>query len=399
VINDTCGHAAGDELIRQVAWLIRGQLRAGDVLARLGGDEFGALLPRCSAANAVALAESIRQHIADGRFRWGDKLFRINASIGVLGLNDTQGTVGDALSAADQACYLAKDTGRNRVQLYRPDDQEVRSRHGEMRWVERLHAAIEQDSFVLVAQEIRPINRAELRRGRLSSQHFELLVRMIAEDGTLVAPMAFIPAAERYGLMPRIDRWIISHACRQLATLEARGVVLPTCMINLSGASVSDTRLADFIGGCLNENGLSGRHIGFEVTETAAIDNLASAAHLMSRLRALGCPIALDDFGAGMCSFSYLKSLPVDFLKIDGGFVRDITTDPIDAALVEAIQRIARLMGLQTIAECVEDQAALEALQAIEVDYAQGFHIRRPIPLAQIEHIAGSETPPQALSA
>jgi len=384
VINDTCGHAAGDGLIRKIAWLIDEQIRASDILARLGGDEFGALLREIRCDDAVALADGIRRRIAELRFDWEGRIFAVNASIGVIVIDDTLATVGDALSAADQACYLAKDSGRNRVQLYRPDDQQVKTRHGEMVWVERLNAALDNNSFILVAQEIRAIGQED-RSGRQSPVHrYELLLRMIGPDGEWIAPMAFIPAAERYGLMPRVDRWVIAQACRELAALRTLGRWLPVCMINLSGASVSDPSLADYISGCLRQFSLPGPQIGFELTETAAIGNLASASQLMTRLRGLGSPIALDDFGSGMSSFSYLKALPIDFLKIDGSFVRDINSDPVDRAVVEAIQRIARVMGIQTIAESVEDEAALKSLTEIGVDYAQGFHVGRPTLLSEV---------------
>jgi diguanylate cyclase (GGDEF)-like protein/PAS domain S-box-containing protein len=381
VINDTCGHAAGDGLIRKIAWLITEQLRSTDTLARLGGDEFGALLRGISADDAVTLADGIRRRIAELRFDWEGRIFAVNSSIGVLALDDTVTAVGDALSAADQACYLAKDTGRNRVQLYRPDDQRMKARHGEMRWVERLNTALDNDSFLLVAQEIRPVASGQDSRS-LPVHRFELLVRMIAPDGTWIAPMAFIPAAERYGLMARVDRWVIAQACRELAALRAAGRWLPVCMVNLSGASVSDPSLAEYISSCLKQYGLPGPQIGFELTETAAIGNLASASLLMTRLRSLGSPIALDDFGSGMSSFSYLKTLPIDYLKIDGIFVRDVSTDPVDRAVVEAIQRVARVMGIQTIAESVENEAALRALTEIGVDYAQGLYIAAPAMLA-----------------
>ena len=384
VINDTCGHAAGDGLIRKIAWLIGDQLRSTDVLARLGGDEFGALLLGIGSDDALTLADGIRRRIAELRFEWSERIFAVNASIGVIVIDNTLATVGDALSAADQACYLAKDSGRNRVQLYRPDDQQVQSRRGEMRWVERLNAALDSDSFVLVAQEIRCIGSAANPAARDPVQRFELLVRMIAPDGSWVPPMAFIPAAERYGLMPRVDRWVIAQACRELAALRSQGFWLPVCMINLSGASVSDPSLADYISGCLRQFALPGAQIGFELTETAAIGNLASASQLMTRLRSLGSPIALDDFGSGMSSFSYLKALPIDFLKIDGAFVRDVSTDPVDRAVVEAIQRIGRVMGIQTIAESVEDEAALRALIEMGVDYVQGYHVAIPAPLSEI---------------
>jgi diguanylate cyclase (GGDEF)-like protein/PAS domain S-box-containing protein len=384
VINDTCGHAAGDGLIRKVAFLINDQLPGGDVLARLGGDEFGALLRDISCKEALALADSIRCRITELRFDWNGTLFAVNSSIGVAVIDNTIASVSDALSAADQACYLAKDSGRNRVQLYRPDDRRVQARHGEMLWVERINAALDHDSFVLVAQEIRAIGANAAANRQLPVHRFELLLRMTESDGTWIAPMAFIPTAERYGLMPRLDRWVIAQACRELAALRTQGRRLPVCTINLSSASVSDPSLADYISGCLRQHGLPGPQIGFELTETAAIGDLASASQLMTRLRALGSPIALDDFGSGMSSFSYLKALPIDFLKIDGAFVRNVSSDPVDRAVVEAIQRVGRVMSIQTIAECVEDEAALKSLTEIGVDYAQGWQVGRPALLTEI---------------
>jgi diguanylate cyclase (GGDEF)-like protein/PAS domain S-box-containing protein len=387
VINDTCGHAAGDGLIRKIAWLINDQLRSTDVLARLGGDEFGALLRDIRVDDAVALADSIRRRIAELRYNWDGRIFAVNSSIGVIVMDDTLATVGDALSAADQACYLAKDNGRNRVQLYRPDDQQVKLRHGEMRWVERLNVALDSGSFVLVAQQIRSIGpQPQMGTRHSPALRFEMLMRMVAPDGAWIPPMAFIPAAERFGLMPRVDRWVIAQACRELAALRSTGRRLPVCMINLSGASVSDPSLADYISGCLRQYGLPGPQIGFELTETAAIGNLSSASQLMTRLRSLGSPIALDDFGSGMSSFSYLKALPIDFLKIDGAFVRNIATDPVDRAVVEAIQRIGHVMGIQTIAESVENEEALQTLTSIGVDYAQGMHVARAALLTEIAH-------------
>ena len=383
VINDTCGHAAGDALIRKIAWLIHDQLRSTDTLARLGGDEFGALLGAIRSGDAVTLADGIRRRIAELRFDWEGRIFAVNSSIGVIVLDDTLASVGDALSAADQACYLAKDSGRNCVQLYRPDDRRMQIRHGEMRWVERINTALDNDSFVLVAQEIKAIGPTH-RILHSPPRRYELLLRMIGPDSAWIPPMAFIPAAERYGLMPRIDRWVIAQACRELAALRLAGRGLPVCMINLSGASVSDPSLADYISHSLSQFGLPGRHIGFELTETAAISNLASASQLMTRLRGLGSPIALDDFGSGMSSFSYLKTLPIDFLKIDGAFVRDVSSDPVDRAVVEAIQRVGRVMAIQTIAECVENEAACRALTEIGVDYVQGFHIAQPLLMARL---------------
>ncbi len=391
VINDTCGHAAGDELIQKVSWLVRNQLQSDDVLARVGGDEFGVLLPRRSASAALAVAEGIRLQISSLRFQFKDRLFAVSASLGVLALDDTVPSVGDALSGADQACYLAKDNGRNRVQLYHPDDKQVQIRHGEMRWVERLHAALEQESFALLAQEIRPVGARLDQDGPVPPRRFEMLLRMLGADGELIAPMAFIPAAERYGLMPRLDRWVIERVCRELAQLRDGGDSFPTCMVNLSGTSVCDPGLADYIADCLGRSHLRGGLLGFELTETAAVANLTQASQLMTRLRAMGCPIALDDFGSGMSSFSYLRNLPIDMLKIDGAFIRNINTDPIDFAMVETIHRIGGIMGVRTVAESVENENVLSALALIGVDFAQGFHIRRPVPLEQMKLIPAAE--------
>ena len=384
VINDTCGHAAGDELICQVSWAVKQKLRESDVLARLGGDEFGVLLTACPQSLAMTVAESIRRHISELRFTWESKSFVVNVSIGVLALTESLVSVDDALSAADQACYLAKDNGRNRVQFYRPDDQQMRARHGEMQWVERLNTALEVGRFSLYAQEIRPITKPAKLRAGSEAPRFELLLRLVDSDGTLVAPMAFIPAAERFGLMPRIDRWVISKACSNLAELRARHGLIPTCMINLSGASVNDPGLADFVRAQLEQFGLPRYSIGFEVTETTAIANLATAAQLMNRLREIGCPIALDDFGSGMSSFGYLRSLPVDYLKIDGDFVKDMTSDSVDYAVVEAIHHIGRVMGVKTVAESVESEEILTALGVVGVDFAQGFHLALPGPMMEM---------------
>jgi diguanylate cyclase (GGDEF)-like protein len=384
VINDTCGHAAGDQLICQVSWVIKQQLRPGEVLARLGGDEFGVLLANSPQQTALDVAESIRRAISELRFIRGGKTFVVNASIGVLSLAEALPTVDDALSAADQACYLAKDNGRNRVQMYRTDDQQMRARHGEMQWVERLNAALEFNRFALYAQEIRPVtNLATIGRVKETSR-FEVLLRLVDADGSLIAPMAFIPAAERFGLMPRIDRWVVANACRIIAEVRAGHGAVPTCLINLSGASLTDPEFVEFVASELVRFSLPRSSIGFEVTETAAIANLASAAQLMNRLKDIGCPIALDDFGSGMSSFGYLRSLPVDYLKIDGEFVKDMTTDAVDHAVVESIHHIGRVMGIRTVAESVETEAVLAALLLVGVDFAQGLHIGAPVPLRDV---------------
>lgn len=393
VVNDTCGHAAGDELICQVSSAVRQRLRGGDLLARLGGDEFGILLANCSSQAALGLAESVRGRIAELRFLWKEKMFTVNVSIGVLSLADSLPTVDDALSAADQACYLAKDNGRNRVQIYRPDDHEMRTRHGEMQWVEKINSALECDRFALFAQEIRPLASANAPGHDADATHYEILLRMIDADGTQIAPMAFIPAAERFGVMPRIDRWVIANACKALAEMRLRQASVPRYMINLSGGSVTDSGLVDFVRENLAKFNLPGDALGFEVTETSAIANLARASELMRQLKEIGCPISLDDFGSGMSSFAYLRSLPIDFLKIDGEFVKDMTTDVIDYAVVEAIHHIGRVMGIKTVAESVENEAILGALMLIGVDFAQGYHLGRPVPMLETRHRHSASAP------
>jgi len=394
VVNDTCGHAAGDELLRQMSCRLQALVAHAGTLGRLGGDEFGLLLPRHSLREAEELAERLRREINEQRFYWKERMFAVSASIGVVPLDRELRTVAEALSAADQACYLAKENGRDRVHLYLPDDKQVRQRWGEMYWIERLQTALDRDELTLVAQEIRPV-MAPASGGPLSSpppRRFELLLRMNDPDGQLVPPMSFIPAAERYGLMPRVDRWVIARACTELALLRDSGLPLPTCMVNLSGASASDPRLADFVASCLAENGLEGRHLGVELTETAAVHNLEACSDLMARLRRLGCPIALDDFGSGMSSFSYLRNLPIDYLKIDRAFICNVASDPIDHAMVETIQRIGGIMDVRTVAEGVESEDVLAALSLIGVHFAQGNHIRRPVPLVQMHTLVGSST-------
>jgi diguanylate cyclase (GGDEF)-like protein/PAS domain S-box-containing protein len=379
LVNDTCGHAAGDELLRQVSALLKPRLREGDTLARLGGDEFGVLLAHCPPSSALRIAESLRKTIADFHFVWKQRPFKVGVSVGVVDLATVTPTLAQVLSAADAACYMAKDKGRNRVQPYSAGSGEVLARRGEMEWASRLHAALEQDRFCLYAQPVHGV------RGESAHPAYtELLLRLQDEAGVVVPPMSFIPAAERYHLMPAVDRWVIGTAFARIAEYAAAGQLarLGICAINVSGASLSDDEFLDFVQTQFVRHRVPHAAVCFEITETSAVTSLAKAVSFMSALRGCGCRFALDDFGVGVSSFTYLKHLPVDYLKIDGSFVKDLLHDPVDRAMVEAINRIGHLMGKETIAESVEGEATLEALRVIGVDYAQGFGIALPEPFA-----------------
>lgn len=375
IINDTCGHVAGDELLRQVATLLKGPIRGGDTLARLGGDEFGVLLQDCMLPNAQHIGERMLELIRDFRFSWQGKSFNIGASIGLVMLDRPGLTLADVLRQVDMACYAAKDKGRNRIQLYMPDSLELRRLHGEMEWVNRINRALEHDRFELYHQRIFSLN------GTSPPNCCEFLVRMHeTEDSDLILPGAFIPAAERYGLMPTLDRWVVAHSFTYLASCRVAGSVLSQgiAFINLSGATLNDETFLDYVKAQLAQHQLPASGICFEITETAAIANLNHALAFIDGVKTLGCHVALDDFGAGLSSFSYLKTLPADFLKIDGAFVRDMLDDPMDAAIVEAINSIGHVAGLKTIAEFVENDAIRSRLLEIGVDYVQGFGVHRP---------------------
>ncbi|MHB8472505.1 MAG: EAL domain-containing protein [Gammaproteobacteria bacterium] len=375
VVNDTCGHIAGDELLRQLAGLLHGEVRESDILARLGGDEFGVMLKGCCLSQALRIAEDLRARVKDFRFVWQGHSFEIGVSIGIAALNATTQSIADVMSVADVACYAAKDLGRNRVHVYQPDDSELKQRRGEMRWVSRLHKAIAEDRFVLYYQPI-----VQVIRGATDDLHFEVLIRLRDEQGKEVPPMAFIPAAERYNLMPSIDRWVVRNTLRYLRALPSPPAQW-LCVMNLSGQTLCDDQFLDYVLDQLQVAEIDPRHLCFEITETAAIANLRHAVHFMTELKAIGCRFALDDFGSGLSSFAYLKNLRVDYLKIDGGFVKDMVDDPIDCAMVEAINQIGHVMGIQTIAEFVESDAILSALGRLGVDYAQGYWVAAPRPL------------------
>ncbi len=373
LVNDTSGHLAGDELLRQLAYLLKQQIRAGDTIARLGGDEFGILLSGCPLKEAEEIADKLRRTVEEFRFVWDETSFELGVSIGLVQLDENSEGVTAVLSAADVACYTAKDLGRNRYHLYTPDDQELSRRHSEMSWVSRIRQALDENRLELYQQRIAPIQQAD------APSHVEILLRMRDENGDMVPPAQFIPAAERYNLMGLVDRWVIDNTLAALREPTAPRRVA----INLSGTSLGDEQLLEYIRERLEHHGIDATRLTFEITETAAITHLATAIHFIGELKKIGCRFALDDFGSGLSSFTYLKNLPVDYLKIDGSFVKDLIDDPIDLAMVDAINRVGRVMGIRTIAEFVENDAIKARLVELGVDYAQGYGIARPAPLSE----------------
>jgi len=379
IVNDTCGHAGGDVLLQLLTRMLLTHLRDSDLLARLGGDELGVLLPHCPPERAMLLADTLRRAVRDFDFTWEDKQFQLGASIGVAVIDADSKSTTDLLTAADQACALAKEQGRNRIHFYQESDLMLAQRRGEMQWVGRLKEAFEQHAFRLYALPIVSLHEP-------AEAHDEVLVRLLDPDGELVLPGDFIPAAERYDMMVSIDRWVIRAVCRHVKTLRdslppeadfvaSRHRAPALYSINLSGTSLSDDHLHDYIVDQFVQNEVAPEQICFEVTETAAITHLPKAQAFMARLHAMGCRFSLDDFGAGLSSFAYLKVLPVDYLKIDGMFIRDIRNNAINCALVKAINEVGHVMGIRTVAEYVEDDETLTLIRTLGVDYAQGHAV------------------------
>ncbi len=376
VVNDTCGHAAGDQLLKQVTALLAQEIRKQDTLARLGGDEFAVLLEACPLEPALRVAEALRQRISELLFVWEGRSFQLTVSIGVVPFKAHQYNRSDLLRVADSACYVAKEAGRNRVHVYDDADTAVATRNGELDWYSRLQKALTEDRFVLYAQRI-----ASIQESGGGFESVEVLIRLLDDEGKIVAPMAFIPAAERYGLMPSIDRWVISKALQMHAGFAKHYKLPARFSINLSGASMADASLVDFVRQQLKTHRVAPELVCFEITETAAVGNFDVAVQMMHGMRELGCRFALDDFGAGMSSFTYLKRLPVDYVKIDGAFVKDMSKDAVDFAMVEAIHNIAHRLGLRTVAEFVQNDATIEMLRRLGVDYVQGYGVEKPRPL------------------
>lgn len=376
VVNDTCGHAAGDELLRQVSLRLKATVDASGTVARLGGDEFGILLEGVHAPESHAIAERLRQTIDSMEFSWERRIFGCSASLGVVTLDTAMGNAADALSAADSACFMAKERGRNRVQIHCLDDSDILARRREMDWVIRLRSALAQGRLMLFAQRILP-TKPDSRKTPL---RMELLLRLEDEDGTIVPPMAFIPAAERFGLMHLLDRLVLKKAFDKIASLSPRAREGVDLSINLSGSTLSDDWLLPYVKERLEADASLAGHICFEVTETSALQHLSRTIVLMLELKELGFRFALDDFGSGMSSLSYLKQLPVDYLKIDGVFIRQITSNAADAAMVEAMAKVASVMGIRTVAEYVDSEPTRRLLESLNIDYIQGFSVHVPEP-------------------
>ncbi len=381
IVNDTCGHIAGDELLRQISTSLTTRIRRSDVLARLGGDEFGLLLENCTLELAEEICEGIRKRIKDTRFVWEDNSFEIGVSIGIVPILSEGGNTQEALRAVDAALYEAKDKGRNRVCVHSKESIDLEQRQGEISWVYRINQAIENDGLRLYYQEILP-----LQDKPSNYSHAEILLRMIGDKGEIISPMSFLPAAERFHLMPEIDRWVIHKSFIELAKLKNLKVRIKRFNINLSGQSLSDPDLLDYIRTELAVSGITANDICFEVTETAAISNLSAASVLIDELRKMGFRFALDDFGSGLSSFGYLKNLKVDYLKIDGTFIRDIATDTADHAMVRSINQVAHVMGIETVAEYIENQDIHIMTVGIGIDYGQGIYLAEPRPFEELLH-------------
>ena len=381
LVNDSCSHAAGDELLRQVTQLLLGTIRQRDTLGRLGGDEFGLLLENCPLGKAVDIAAKLQKAMDTFRYTHGEQTFHLGASIGVVPIDENTSGIASVMSAADAACYIAKESGRNRVQIAHLGDRRMQQRQGEMQWISRLKQALEDDRFTLYYQPVVPCAGGSSRE-----RHIEILLRMIDEDGTLIRPGTFLPAAEKYNLASHIDRWVITRVMEWQAQHSSTTHPPPTITVNLSGQTLCSVEMLKFIIDRSEHTGVSPRHIIFEITETKAISSIPSTTNFMLTLRGCGFRFSLDKFGSGLSTFTYLKKLPVDYLKIDGIYVRDILADPVDYAMVRSFNELGQLLGKETIAEYVESLDIADELRKMGINYAQGCAYATPAPLTNFVH-------------
>jgi diguanylate cyclase (GGDEF)-like protein/PAS domain S-box-containing protein len=376
LINDTHGRSAGDQLLKKISLLLKECLGDDDSLARLGGDEFAVILKHQSMENAKRAAKALCRAVRDFDHVWQNKPYEVGVSIGLVPITAQWHDLAEIMRVADSACDVAKEMGRNRVHAYEPRDLALRQREVEMRWIQHIRQALKEDRFQLYCQNIVPLSGdADL------DTHYEILLRMKSDDGKMVRPTEFIAAAERYHLMPAIDRWVVTNALALLSKRLSRSELSGMFAINISGQSLDDEEFLDFVMARLHGSAVPPEMICFEITETVAATNLVVVQRFMSVLRGMGCRFALDDFGRGISSFAYLKNLQVDYLKIDGLFVKDIVNDEIGCAMVESINHIGHIMGMQTIAEFVESQDVLEKLIDLGVDHVQGYQLGRPRPM------------------
>lgn len=381
IVNDTCGHAAGDELLQQLSGLLLSSVRYRDTLSRLGGDEFGMLLENCPLDKAVSIANDLLKLTDSYQFTWNQSIFAVGMSIGVVPIDRTTTDIASAMSAADSACYIAKEAGRNRIQIAHLGDRKLQKRQGEMQWVSRLTRALEEKRFELFYQPIIPCAR---RHNTI--RQIEIVLRLIDEDGSIIAPAVFMPAAEKYNLSANIDRWVIASTLEWLAANSGDGSLPLTVFINITGQTIGSSEMLRFIIDKMDETGVAPESVVFEIAESTAITNITSATSFMLTLKGCGFRFSLDDFGSGLYSFTYLKKLPIDFLKIDGTFIRDVLSDPVDYAMVRSINELGQLLGKETIAEFVESLDVAEELRSIGIDYVQGHAYAKPLPLHEFTH-------------
>ncbi|MGB0847436.1 MAG: putative bifunctional diguanylate cyclase/phosphodiesterase [Thiolinea sp.] len=381
VINDTLGHNAGDAFIERISDLLKSIIdKKHDVLARIGGDEFGILFREMEPIESLRKAERVRVGLNALPLRWNGAVHRVTASVGFVPIHKNSGTPNRVLSIADAACKVAKEKGGNRLHLFRPNDAEIKKHRGQLAWIGKLRTAFETGQFRLHAQPIHPLEPREFLK---PFSHYEVLIRLFDVDGTPISPDEFIPAAEYYSMMPKLDRWVVKELLTRLKEVDVNNE-LPVFAVNLSGQSLDDPKFLPFVLDAIRREGIPPRMLCFEITERVAINNLQLARKFIDTLKLLGCSFSLDDFGTGVSSFGYLKELPVDYLKIDGSFIKDIATDDVARAMVESVNQVGQLMSVKTIAEFVENEQIIKILRDIGIDFGQGYGISKPLPLSDI---------------